>query len=245
MYILFMVKYIHNIKRGGICREAKKTITIGLALSLAVASSVCYAIQFTQPQQIGSFSFAQGGKGAGGIRIENASQNKGDYFTQYNKNNQSSYGKGVARFGNGEDALFIHYNVYQKAGGTILAGNKDVKNTYSVGVINQTINVVRSNEGVTIYPIISDYGPEKAYTVIGRQKDGKFVKFFDTESITNNQFGPGRNGMPPVTYNRLAVSGDTFVLYYSKAGMPARTAGELRFKWDDNAQWFGIEKVVY
>ncbi|MBQ9572939.1 MAG: hypothetical protein IJR22_06065 [Acidaminococcaceae bacterium] len=55
----------------------------------------------------------------------------------------------------------------------------------------------------------------------------------------------GQNEMPPVVYTGLAVAGDTLVLYYSKAGMPARTAGELRFKWDDNAQWFGVEKIVY
>ncbi len=55
---------------------------IGLALSLLMFSSACYAISFTQPQEIGSFSFVQGGKGAGGIRIENASRNNGVYFRQ-------------------------------------------------------------------------------------------------------------------------------------------------------------------
>ncbi|MBR4907611.1 MAG: hypothetical protein IKZ43_01160 [Acidaminococcaceae bacterium] len=218
---------------------------VGMALSLVILSSACYAISFTQPQEIGSFSFVQGGKGAGGIRIENASRNKGDYFTQYNKNNSSSYGKGVASFGNGDDALYVHYDVYQKVGGLILAGNKDIKNTYSVGVLNQVVDIIKSDGGITIYPIISHYGPEKDYVVLGRQKDGKFVKYFDTESITNNHFGMGRNGMPPVVYTKLAVAGDTLVLYYSKAGMPARTAGELRFKWDDKAQWFGVEKIVY
>ncbi len=68
------------------------------------------------------------------------------------------------------------------------------------------INAVKSNEGVTVYPIISDYGPEKAYTVLGRQKDGNFVKFFDTDAITAKYFGNGRNGMPPVVYTKLTVA---------------------------------------
>ncbi len=95
------------------------------------------------------------------------------------------------------------------------------------------INAVKSNEGVTVYPIISDYGPEKAYTVLGRQKDGNFVKFFDTDAITAKYFGNGRNGMPTVVYTKLTVAWDTLALSYSKAGMPAITVEEMRFKWDD------------
>ena len=83
--------------------------------------------------------------------------------------------------------------------------NENKKN-YWLGSVNQVINAVKSNEGVSVYPIISDYGPEKAYTVLGRQKDGNYVKFFDTDAITAKYFGNGRNGMPPVVYTKLTVA---------------------------------------
>ena len=90
-----------------------------------------------------------------------------------------------------------------------------------------------------------EYGPEKDFTIIGRQKNGKFVKYINTVDITNRYFGCGKHGASPIVYTNLQSVGNTLVVSYATGGFPKKTIGEFRFKWDDKAQWFGVEQVAY
>lgn len=224
----------------------KKILFVSTLLTFTPIS--CYAIQLSQPQKLGSFYQAQAG--GGGMVIQNATSNNGDFYTKIRKNNRSSYGKGIAVFGTGDDALYLHYNLYSSAyNSNISIGGKNIHNTISLldSVADHAIFRVRSNEGITFFPVHSAYDIISMYTIYGRQKDGKFIKYIDTEDITKNYIGWGKYGAPSIEFTDFAVQGDTLIMHYVQS-VPVRSrnnVGEFRFKWDDKAQWFGVEHVVY
>ena len=199
----------------------------------------CWAIQLSQPQELGVFYRAQGG--AGGMVINNATFNNGDFYTKYRKNNKSSFGKGIAIFGSGDDALYLHYNLYANYDAKI--GGKKANNTISVVAGGRNIIYkVRSNEGITFFPVHQGDGIIDFYTVFGRLKDGKFIKFFDTEDVVRNYLGFRKDYF--IMFTNFVVQGDTLIMPYREV-KSGKIVGEFRFKWDDKAQWFGVEHVVY
>lgn len=227
----------------------KKILGILSALLMTtVFQTSCYAIQFSQPQDVGEFGLLQSGVFGGGIGFTNATV-KGSFFTKYNKNNNRSYGKGVARFGSGEDALYVHCDVYDTSlTSSTYVGSKDSRNSFAVSDVGQKISKIATDEGITIYPLFMEYGPESEWTIIGRQKDGKFVKYIDTREITKRYFGWNLMGASPVEYRKMEVRGNTIILYYLQHLQNRdwnKFDGEFRFKWDDKAQWFGVEQVRY
>lgn len=213
----------------------------GLVLCVCLLfSGKCFAMQFSQPVEIGGAGYMQAG--GGGVYIDGADYNSGKFYTEYRKDNTWGYEKGVARFGNGEDALYLHYSwqEYLKFGG------KDINNTVSDSFISFEVFKINTNEGITIYPLYKVYGPEFDYLVIGRQADGKFVKYIDTRELTRRYFGWNGKGASPATYFDLSAQGDILVMKYNYHNRSSRTIteGKFYFKWDDNAQWFGVDKTI-
>lgn len=221
----------------------RKIFTLVICLTFTAIVN-CQAMQFSKPQEIGWFGIAQAGKGGGGFMIKNATQNTGNYFTKYRANNRDSYEKGVAKFGNSVDSLYVHYNVNNRQN-PIQVGGAERNNTISGFHLTENVFKISTDEGVTIYALLSEYGPEKDFTIIGRQKTGKFVKYIDTVEITQKYFGWNKEGASPIVYTNLRSNGNTLILSYAIGGSPRNSIGEFRFKWDDKAQWFGIEQVVY
>ena len=206
----------------------------GLVLCVCMLfSGSCFAMQFSQPVKVGGICVDQTGKQ--GILIENASYNDGDYYTKARKDNRSTYGKGVARFGNGEDALYVHYNYYTDFG-KFYFGGEDKQNTIIPPNVLTIYDIFRINtdEGITIYPLYKFYGPESEYIIIGRRADGKFIKYIDTEELTRRYFGTDSY----IIYRNLSTKGDTLIIEYYQSGV----SGTFYFKWDDKAQWFSVDK---
>ena len=208
-------------------------------------SGNCFAMQFSQPVKIGGIFIDQTGKQ--GVIVKNASYNDGDYYTKARKNNRNTYGKGIARFGNDKNALYVHYNYYTDFG-RFYFGGKDKQNTIvSPNIVTiYDIFKIDTNEGITIYPLYRFYGPESEYIIIGRRADGKFVKYIDTKEITKRYFGWNMQGVSPATYVDLSVQGDILVMkycYWNRVNKTT-TGGRFIFKWDDNAQWFSVDRTV-
>lgn len=218
---------------------------IAILVTFVLVPNICLAMTLSQPQEIGWFGLSQAGKGSGGVVLRHAAQNTGHYFTKYDRNNRESYEKGIARFGNGDNALYVHYDVDNQQN-PIWVGGVETSNTIPVLPLNETISKIETDCGITIYTLHYHYGPEQDYAVIGRTTDGKFVKYIDTTEITRKYFGEGEYGASPAVYSKLEARGDTIIVRYRKHEKSSLgTAGEFRFKWDEQAQWFGIEQVVY
>ena len=98
-----------------------------------------------------------------------------------------------------------------------------------------------------MYSILQFSGSEQI-NIIGRQKDGKWVSYIDSSVLTDKYF----NGLQSykssdgVHYDSPQIKDDTLIIPYEyQIQFKVVTKGEFRFKWDDKAQWFGVEQVVY
>ncbi|MBR3747159.1 MAG: hypothetical protein IKN27_09395, partial [Selenomonadaceae bacterium] len=210
----------------------------------------------------------------GGMNIRGATENNGDFYRrQYNdktiiydgsgKNGAVLYGKGVARCGNGIDALYAHYDAYNiRNDDKIHFGDKNIKNTIPIRafIFGEEIFKIDTDSGITFYLIHTSYDlpDENWWTLIGRRKDGVWIKYFESDAVTEKYFGKSARGGhgnvwdgTSICCNDFKIVGNTITIEYSRyhrnAGKRGQfiKAGEFRFKWDEAAQWFGVEQVVY
>lgn len=207
-----------------------------------IVSTDCLAMNFSQPIEIGCVAISQT---RGGMRIENAIHNTGDYYTLNDRKNKSSFGRGIAEFGNKDDKLYIHYDAYQEDSTVVYVGSKDTSNTLKIHVFNDFIYQINTDSSVILYPIKFFYGPEVKWQIIGKDKNGKFVKFADIVELLERYYGE-IDGL--IECGNLQCYGDTIIISYnirSGLGSTGKHQGELRLKWDENAQWFSVEQITY
>lgn len=202
---------------------------------------MCFSMQFSQPIHLGEIFQTQAKKGAGGIVVKGATQNNGSYYTVYDKNNKSSYGKGVACFGSGKESIYVHYDLYKKSnnGHTIKIGDKSLINCIEVPLWEgNNIYQINTDSGMIFYCMYTGYGSIAHNFIIGKKKDNSFVKYFDTPSIEKKYFGYKNDDY--IFFETVRCQENVLIIPY----LHNRIRGEFRFKWDDKAEWFGVEQVV-
>lgn len=217
---------------------------LGLTLMLIFIASNCLAMTFSQPEKIGGIGFPVQTPYRYYL-VNGASYNSGTPYTeQYN--GKITYKEGIAVFGNGEKALYCQYvhalnwKYAFKFGG---------KNNYVIAIDSQykKIYKIDTDEGLTLYLIERNSGSERI-NIIGRQKDGKWVSYIDSEKLSQIYF-EGKEAYKSndgVHYYSPQVKSDSIVIPYKfQLNHNIINSGEFRFKWDEAAQWFGIEKVDY
>ena len=203
--------------------------------ALIIFSSSCFAMTFSQPVKIGVVS--DYGIVGGGYEFNNAVNNSG---ILYDWQNRKCYKNGVATFGNGNDLIYFHYNNDKKIRSY---GGKSLKNTFELTqAYGCEFTQIKTNEGITFYMVQeNDFDIiGKKYVLLGRKKDGNFIKYFDTASISKKYFG--KEFSRDFYYENCLYDKDTVRIQFQ---LRNGTNGEFRFKWDEKAQWFGIEQVVY
>ena len=152
--------------------------------------------------------------------------------------------KGVAQFGDETDKIFEHYDANKDK--NVRVGDKDEKNTITLEAVkNLSLHKVENDGEIRMYMIRkgNETHEEDGYIVFARRKDGRFVKYFDTDDIRTKNFQDGSN----IAFGEIKFEGDTVKIVYERRIDSYKYAkvGEFRFKWDDKAQWFGIEQVTY
>ena len=250
---------------------------LGLLITFMMIASNCLAMTFSQPVELGGMF----GTPMGGFVIRGATKNNGELFHMRDGRTIDSktyggtvYGKGLAQFGSGEDALYMYYDFYKYGmdygegfGGNYQEGAKNGvkfggKNTERLIPFNQqifetalSIEKISTDKNFALYMLI--YSPaagSQNHILIGRGSDGVWVKYFDMENINVKYFGLSKNNYGTtmgnrclITYEKYRCQGDTIIIGYKR--LHGRNGyvkeGEFRFKWDDEAQWFGVEQVVY
>ena len=216
---------------------------LALTFMVLFVATNCFAKTFSQPEKIGRIgNFDQ--CPYRGFIIDGASFNDGIKYipsSDYKYKDVISYIKGNARFGNDDDALYCQYNFDFASRSSKKFGGKN-QYVYNDGFFYKDIFKIKSDNGLTLYYLLYSY-KYTHFAVIGRFSNGKWVKFFDENYLNKNYFS--NNNFPH--YNDLKCNGDTLIISY-RQGYPSKNKeniGEFRFKWDDAAQWFGVEHIVY
>lgn len=219
-------------------------ILLVFLVMIVMSMENCFAMTFSLPEKIGRIgNFDQ--CPYSGFIIEGASYNDGIKYIptrDYQYKDKIVYVKGTARFGNGEDAIYCYYDFNKDTSEDKKKFGGKNQYVYMTDSFYRDISKIKTDEKLTLYYL--DYSYKYThFAVIGRFAGEKWVKFFDSESLNNKYFG--RNNFPH--YEKIKCEGDTLIIQY-KEGYPSKNKniiGEFRFKWDDAAQWFGIEHVVY
>lgn len=197
------------------------------------------AMRFSQPVEIGSIGYAHRSPW-NGVFVHGASLNNGRIVKEKNTTSKTPYyDLGIARFGNGDDALYCRYDFPSK----MEFGGKD-SFILSSDIGMKIIHKVESDSGLTLYILFENWYQSWHTLVIGRNEFGKWATYIDTNKFYGIYFPrPSDYHDTIVRYNKgFYCEGDTLIIPY---GSRNNGDGEFRFKWDDSAQWFGIEQVVY
>lgn len=206
-----------------------------------------FAMQFEQPEKVGDV----GGTPAGGFTIKGASTNSG---TLVARGKFKVYDKGTATFGRGEDALYFYYDCTKRGKDSYLPqfGGKSKSHLVAVRAGEGegcTVSRLPNDSNITMY-LLKNTGPVAGttnYILLGKRDDGVFVKYIDLVPVLKQYFGKDSFGMRGPWFNNCYAQGDTVVIEYQVSAFKQgyHKGGEIRFKWDESAQWFGVEQVIY
>ena len=227
----------------------KKIFVLGVVLSVLFVAQSAFAMTFQQPVKIGKIGFPVQAPYHGYI-VEGATQNDGKaYQENYKRRNGESlttYTQGVARFGD----LYCKYEFGKNFSESMSFGGKNDFVLMQNGTFKEIFSI-GNDAGIKFYAIYHIYCVTDL-KILGTRKDGKWVVYIDSKKISDKYFG-GKDSYKldgGVLYEVPTCAGDTLIVQYrrwhwSTNGGISEPEGEFRFKWDDKAQWFGVEQVVY
>ena len=204
---------------------------------LLTLSANCFAMNFSQPVNIGSVSTA-GNEDAITInratKIDATTDSRGNYVT------------GTATFG----GLYLHFdgatlaekirasneltNFAEIYDSVSFFGGSDVNNSVPYYVFEGSTGIFRidNDAGLELYLLATDTGGGGSMTVIGLRGD-KWVKYFTTNDACKT-YG--------INYNfhltNLHTAGDEIIFTYKLEQTDIYR--ELHYRWDSAAQWFGV-----
>ena len=186
-----------------------------------------------------------------GFIISGENFNSGNAYLEpnatFDRKPLKTYKKGVARFGEGNDALFCKYDF-----------NADFNRSISFGGENNYITTLDGNDkkiyrlqndaNLPMYVIYHNYCVTDL-KIVGKTKDGKWVNYIDSKKISDAYFG-GNDAYKTdggIMYNPPVCRGDAIIITYYRWTWKGETPteGEFKLKWDSVAEWFGIEQTVY
>lgn len=219
---------------------------LGLLIMMLMTTSSCFAMTFSQPVKIGEIGFPVQAPYHGFI-VEGATQNKGYAYKENHKRNGkplTTYVKGTAHFGD----LYCKYDFEaEKISESIFFGGKNdfvLKQDGSYKKIFSIGNVL----GIKLYAIYHDYCVTDL-KIIGTRQDGKWVVYVDSKKISNKYF-EGKDAYKEdggVLYDQPICRDDSIVVVYRRWYWKgtSEAEGEFRFKWNDTAQQFDVEQIIY
>ena len=223
----------------------------GAIFAMLLISNSAAAMNFSQPVEIGTVGFPVQAPYHGFI-IYGATSNTGTPYNEtdftYKGKPLQTYTKGVATFGGGNDALFCEYdfnttdfNNAMKFGG---------KNEYvlSRSGTDKDISKIETDSEFTFYVVYHNYCVSHL-NIIGKKKGGQWMNYIDSKNISKIYFD-GKDSYKEnggVIYKKPISEGDTIIIPYYRWHWQgdSEIEGEIRLKWDDAAQWFSIDKIIY
>ena len=225
---------------------------IGLSLGVLTFAGSALAMTFSQPEKIGEVGVPAQAPYHGFI-VKGESHNTGTPYLEDASYSQSgevlkTYVKGIAGFGTDANALYCDYDFnsadFAKA---IRFGGE---NAYVVALDGSDKDIFRidNSDKMALYAIYHEYAGSQL-NIIGRQPSGKWVSYINSKDISNMYFA-GKDAYKEdggVIYDKPVCRDDTIVVVYRRwhwSGV-SEPEGEIHFFWDDKAQWFGVDQVVY
>ena len=169
--------------------------------------------------------------------IENAVANTGKKRIRDGK---ATYEEGCATFGKGDLAIYVHYS--NKQIGSIGGERKENTIEKILANGNYTITAIRTDSDIVFYCVVGGYYDGDEFNIFGKLPDGRFVQYVDSREL-EEKYNWWMNIPLWPDYLDARTENNVIIIPYS-VWMENDTTleGELRFTWDEKAQWFGVEK---
>ncbi len=215
---------------------------------LLLLISQCFAMQMSEPLRLGGFSGAP--LYPDWLPVDGASQ---IVLGENRKNRVGLLDGGMARFGNGVDALYVHFDRRKIPKQTnsdckpVGIGGYDIGNTFPMESYVTDVYKINTDEGIIFYAI-RECGDslECDWIILGCRQDGRFVKYLDTREFSKKYYTLVDKWMYLAYSPNIIIKNDTLVIdcYLCRYGENnSKKIGRFCLFWDSNAQWFGIEKL--
>ena len=227
-----------------------------ITTTLLLIFSNCFAMNFSDPISLGSIATLPP---YGAFIIEGATSNQGKLSTEKAYKTGHEYAKGIATFGSDDNILYVYYDnsyVYTEDFGENVFRSKELANSCRIGgstIENTlilpmgfphscTIYQVNNDADIKMYLLEYDKGSVPSYKLIGKRQDGKWLKYFETTAAEQYY------GMTLAFCHNFSFQNDTIIFEYGRYDIAEKkfvTSIELRFEWNDDDQWFGVNQVEY
>lgn len=211
----------------------KKIFCVAMLLTFLISAN-CFAMTFSQPVEVGSIGRYPRSP-FDGVDVEGASE-----IQATPAEGKDRYKKGWARWGEGKNSIYCHFEGYDFS-----FGDRNISNTVKAGECYVYIKKINNDENKVMYLINTAFSSGSfhnvGYAVVGQMDDGKWVKYFDVSGSLNINLED--NAMEPHP-SKFTCKGDTIIIEFETNKYGTKVY-EMRYKWDDKAQWFGVEKVMY
>ncbi|MDY3091346.1 MAG: hypothetical protein SOW61_00825 [Erysipelotrichaceae bacterium] len=211
----------------------KKILLSILLLISFILPTQCFAMSFSQPVQIGYASYDINRDG--GYSFEGASVKASRHYSKIRKK-ITGYEKGIAIFNTNGDRLVIDFDMITRPGKCWVG---DGQNYTEMFFLNSTISQFKGSNGMVFYASRSQYTYSN-YVIFGKYINGKYAKYIDTGALAKQYYG---NTM--VDFGEMVVCTDGFIIPFSIWKKDLNVKGDFVFKWDEKANWFSVEKIVY
>ena len=226
---------------------------LGLTLMLMFIASNCFAMSFFQPEEIGKITYPP----IGDMTIKNATYISSKPSGKFQNSVTYPYDS-LIKFSDGENAIFVNH----KSGYMNFPkfGDKNIENSIKIelGLYGATIFQVKNDSNIKFYLIRTEDAMASSinWICIGK-KDDQWIKYFDIRDIRKKYFGNNNtirlffssgsyeSSGGDSRYARTYCKNDTIIMEYKYYENNVSKTGEFRFKWDDAAQWFGVEHIIY
>ena len=194
----------------------KKVILISLFVLFLLLPSKMFAMEFSQPTEIGRLQTKDGLHFSSKTALSSSVENS---FYDFGNNNR------IVRL------YLLRNNV--KFGSTNIANSVDIR---FVGPLD--FYEISSDSGIYIYVII-EHGSDgsKIIEVVGKDKNNNFIKYVSDKSLYDVRRAFGSDAA--LNNCDLTVVGNTLIL--SCSDYQKTKSWKYLLKWDDSANWFGIE----
>ncbi len=197
------------------------------------------AMKMSEPIYLGSIGTDQveASDDIHGFSINGETANKGKRVLKFG---EKLYKKGCATFGKDDLAVNVRYD---RDSAYHYVGDKQGSNVIEIsgGPIGR-IDAVRTDSGIVFYYLEASFGQGGWFSIIGKLPDGRFVKYVASNNYHKLMEKEYARGF--LYYNGIKAKNNMIIVNYFVDNLSGsyQKHGELRFPWDEKAQWFGVEK---
>lgn len=207
-----------------------------------------FAMTFSQIKKIGEIGFPAQAPYHGFI-VRGENYNSGTpYVEEFNYSDDGTpiktYIEGIARF----DNLYCIYDFnFDFSAGPIRFGGKD-HYILALDGSDKEIFKIENDGGINFYLIYHNYCGT-TLNILGTRRNGNWINFIDSKKISENYFD-GNEGYKVdggIIYNFPICFNDIITIQYRRWHWDGESEpeGEFKFKWNDEAQEFIMEHIIY